>query len=193
MWTSSSGSATNSVELSAVSVSDAWHVHVPGGTSKRDQKSGLSVCLSDTNLVGSLEKLLRSPILRRLCAWESMAISQRPWLRTREDQGEEPRPLLMRRCIPVITKLKVAWEEDNYSRQLTAPPSPTKSSATSCQLSSTLSPDCGDSKMVNNNSTPPPLLPPIAHRCRCENRLCFLKHWFFFSNNCNINFGFKMF
>lgn len=41
--------------------------------------------MSDTNLVGSLEKLLRSPVLRPLRAWENMPISKRPWLRTRED------------------------------------------------------------------------------------------------------------
>lgn len=79
-------------------------------------------------------------------------------------QGGERWPLLMRWCIPVITKLKVAWEEDNYSRQLTALPTPTKSSAMSWQLSSTLSPDCGDPKMVTTNEPPPPPTTTV-HKC----------------------------
>lgn len=92
-------------------------------------------------------------------------------------QEEERWPLLMQWRIPVITKLKVAWEEDNYSRQLTAPPTPTKSSAMSCQLSSALSPDWWPRDGYHQQHHPP----PKAHKCskRCENRLSFLKHVYF--------------
>lgn len=101
--------------------------------------------MSDTDLVRSLENLLGIPILHRLSRMGKQAhisaalaeASGRPMAVQRRE--EERWPLPMRWCIPVITKLKVAWEEDNYSRQLTVPPAPNQSSAISCQLSSTKS------------------------------------------------------
>lgn len=100
--------------------------------------------MSDTNLEKSQEPLQESNPPSTVCmgkhAHISAAMAEGLGRPIAVQCWEKERwPPLVQWCIPVITQLKVAWEEDNYSRRLTVPPIPTKSAAISYQLSSTSS------------------------------------------------------